>query len=64
MSSTTVTESQRAVLQGLLTSPGNIPAIHAGRLKEAGLVESTGEASGQRGYANVKITAAGRQAVA
>lgn len=61
--STTLTDSQRTVLQGLLSGPSNIPAVHTGKLKDAGLVESTGHASGKRGYANVQITAAGRAAV-
>ena len=59
-----LSESQRNALNGLLSGPANIPAVHAGKLKDAGYIESTGEASGQRGYANVKITAAGRAAVA
>ena len=59
-----LSESQRSVLIGLLSAPANIPAVHAGKLKDAGYVESTGYPSRQRGYANVKITAAGRAAVA
>ena len=57
-----LTESQTAALRGLLTGPGNIPAVHTGKLVEAGLVEKTGVGSGQRGYANVQLTAAGREA--
>lgn len=61
-----LSDSQRAVLVGLHTQSGtgNIPAIHAGKLLEAGLVEKTGEGSGRRGYANVRITSAGQAAVA
>ena len=43
-----LSESQINALNGLLSGPANIPAVHAGKLKDAGYVESTGEASGQR----------------
>lgn len=56
----TITDNQRKCLQSLLDGPGNIPAVHAGKLKAAGYVEPTGESSGQRGYAHVKLTDAGR----
>ena len=38
---------------------GVVPASQAKRLKDAGLVESSGESSGRRGYASVKITKTG-----
>lgn len=59
-----LSQSQRTALEGLLNGPDNIPAVHAGKLKTAGYVASTGATSGQRGYANVQITDAGRKAVA
>ncbi|UUV43181.1 helix-turn-helix DNA binding domain protein [Rhodobacter phage RcCWillis] len=59
-----LTEKQTAVLTSLLSGPGNIPAVHAGKLKAAGYVESTGDTSGARGFANVRITDAGRAAIA
>lgn len=59
-----LSESQRAALVGLKAGPGNIPAVHTGKLSAAGLVELTGEGSGKRGYANVRLTAAGQAAVA
>ena len=42
-----LSESQRNALNGLLSGPANIPAVHTGKLKDAGYIESTGEASGQ-----------------
>lgn len=58
-----LTDSQKQVLTDLKSGAKNIPAIHAGRLGALGLVEKTGEASGQRGYANVTLTAAGKAAI-
>ena len=59
-----LSESQRSALTNLLGGPVNIPAVHTGKLSAAGLVELTGEGSGRRGYANVRLTDAGRAALA
>jgi hypothetical protein len=56
--------SQKSALVSLQPGPGNIPAVHTGKLSAAGLVELTGEGSGRRGYANVRLTDAGRAALA
>ena len=45
-------------------SPANVPAVHVGKLTAAGYIEKTGNSSGQRGFANVRITDAGRAALA
>lgn len=58
-----LTDSQKTALQGLTNGAGNIPAVHAGKLIEAGYVEKTGEGSGRRGYANVQLTNAGRAVI-
>lgn len=59
-----LSDSQLQALKGLSAGPANIPAVHTGKLLEAGLVEKTGEGSGRRGYANVRLTAAGQAAIA
>lgn len=58
-----LTPNQTTFLQSVTSGPARMPSIIAGKLMTAGLVEKTGESSGQRGYSHVRITEAGKQAL-
>lgn len=59
-----MTDKQKAALQSIASGSGNLALVHFSKLRYMEFVESSGQAAGQRGYVNAKITDAGRAALA
>jgi len=59
-----LTPTQITNLRSIESSAGSIPSINAAKLASAGLVEKTGEKATGRGFSHVRITEAGKQALA